>query len=71
MNVKIGQVWQDNDKRCQHAPRLLTVVGFDGDRVLCQQQNGRLTRISESRMRPTSNGYRLVRDVQENKTDGD
>jgi hypothetical protein len=77
-DVRLGQVWADNDKRS--AGRHVKVVGFtDYDRriprkavvALCTADgqviriNGKdtRTRITITRFRPTSSGYRLVADA--------
>lgn len=77
--VRVGQVWADNDWRC--AGRHVRVVEIDATHAtveLCDQrgrpasgheaqqkaQPGRRTRIRLDRFRPTSTGYRLVRDVE-------
>ena len=72
--VKVGQVWADNDRRS--AGRHLRVVameaGDDGRAVVqpCTSQGAliadRQTRIRRDRFKPTSTGYRLVVDVDEN-----
>jgi hypothetical protein len=69
--VRLGQVWADNDRRC--AGRRLRVVGLDSDpptprssatvvRVDAtgRQVADRRIRIRVDRFRPTSTGYRLV-----------
>lgn len=69
--VKPGQIWQDNDKRSRN--RFLLVLRLDGEKAICQDAillseagsyrviGNRERRISIARMRPTSNGYRLVK----------
>ncbi|MCI4659659.1 hypothetical protein [Cryobacterium zhongshanensis] len=58
--VKVGQVWADNDKRSVGRTITITTVGesraefFDG----IHHRRALLTRF-----RPTSTGYRLVKDV--------
>lgn len=68
--VKVGQVWADNDKRS--AGRHVKVIAIE---VLHKQAvvrqctadgqliGRRVTRIRLDRFRPTSTGYRLVEDV--------
>lgn len=70
--VKVGQVWADNDKRS--AGRHVRVIAIEvtlKQAVVrrCNSAGGligaRVTRIALRRFRPTSTGYRLVRDVAE------
>ncbi len=70
IEVKVGQVWADNDKRS--AGRHVKVIGIEPVYkqavVRPAAPDGRLigarvTRIRLTRFRPTSNGYRLVKDV--------
>lgn len=65
--VKVGQVWKDNDKR--GPDRYLKILQLiPGERVLVREcnKNGsmfigvRHTEISIRRLRPTSTGYRLI-----------
>lgn len=72
MDVRIGQIWADNDKRSEG--RHLLVVGqtLKGTRfyAICQTCladgqviSQRVTSIKMNRFKPTSTGYRLVKDV--------
>jgi len=77
-DVRPGQVWADNDLRA--VGRTLRVERVEDGKAICviltnrdatdpdspwqQDARGRTTRISLSRFRPTSTGYRLVRDSQ-------
>jgi len=63
--VKVGQIWKDNDKR--GPDRYLIVCVVETEKAICLEctKNGnpvtkRKTRISLSRFRPTSTGYRLI-----------
>jgi hypothetical protein len=69
--VKVGQVWADNDKR-QRKARTVTVIAvqkeFDGvplsnPYAVVKSSTGRCTSVRLDRFRPTSTGYRLVQDV--------
>jgi hypothetical protein len=68
VEVKVGQVWKDLDKRMN---RHLLVLAFDGDThvlvSLCsaegQRFTARVTRVAIKRMRKNSTGYELVKDV--------
>lgn len=65
-DVRPGQVWADNDRRSSH--RRLAVIEVtdlgDGPRALVENTvTGDRTRIAVRRFRPTSTGYRLVKDV--------
>jgi hypothetical protein len=71
-DVKVGQVWADNDKRS--AGRLVRVVRLTethaivmpaGTAVGNRPGSGRVTRIRLDRFRPNTNGagYQLVQDV--------
>ena len=59
-NVRIGQVWADNDYRIM--PRKMRVVVADNEYVTLENLvTKRRTRARRDRFRPTSTGYRLVR----------
>jgi len=70
--VRVGQVWADNDKRSEG--RHVKVVFLDGTHawvVRCSptgrvftnaRGNAAKTRIRLDRFKPTSTGYRLVED---------
>ncbi|GAA3750285.1 DUF6354 family protein [Micromonospora maritima] len=71
--VRVGQIWADNDKRSEG--RLVKVTAVDSTHadVIAVDAHGepspsilraRRTRIRLNRFRPTSTGYRLVRDVE-------
>lgn len=60
IEVKIGQVWRDLDKRTNG--RTIKVLGFDGDRILAS--GPRKPKISISRMHRHSTGFELVEDVK-------
>lgn len=61
-DVKVGQIWADNDIRS--AGRRLTIVAVSKDRVIARPSGGgRTANIRRDRFRPTSTGYRLVSDV--------
>jgi hypothetical protein len=75
--VRVGQIWADNDPRAEG--RSVHVVAVDATHAtvaLVDQRGrparntpvqraepGRQTRIRLDRFRPTSNGYRLLEDV--------
>jgi thioredoxin reductase len=66
--VKVGQVWADNDPRS--AGRTIKVISVGTNTVRCEvltvatgsstRRLGSTTMISRDRFRPTSNGYRLI-----------
>lgn len=56
--VRPGQVWADLDKRSPG--RTVRVDRVDGEYAYVTDSNGRRTRIRISRMRPASNGYKLI-----------
>lgn len=58
---KLGQVWISNDKRDAQFER--TVIELDDTHVTLDGL--RPTRVRRDRMRPTSTGYRFVRDSNE------
>lgn len=67
--VKVGQLWQNWDKRCRNDrdPRCFLVESIDGERATCLRctKDGRATsrrrsRILLHRFRPNSTGYKLV-----------
>lgn len=69
--VAEGQVWADNDKRCEG--RHVYVAHVDETHATVDQcrpdgtvmPRARRTRIRLDRFRPTSTGYRLVRDAED------
>lgn len=73
--VRVGQIWRDNDKRGYG--RQVRVVETDATHAVVEQHvprggargashlKPRRTRIRLDRFRPTSTGYVLVQDVEE------
>lgn len=75
-DVRVGQVWADNDPRS--VGRTLEVVAVDSTHATCKVLTGRLpevnngfvstpvksTRVRLDRFRPTATGYKLVKDCQ-------
>jgi len=68
-DVRVGQIWADNDPRS--AGRYVIVEAVNDTHAMVAQcgphgtihQKARRTEIRLTRMRPTSNGYRLERDA--------
>lgn len=66
--VKVGQLWQDNDKR-NRALRFVRVTAVDETHARCEAwyeeagSTARTVRIRLDRFRPTSTGYRLIEDT--------
>ena len=62
--VQPGQVWADNDWRS--AGRQIQVLEVDATHATVQSPSGlgRKTRIRLNRFRPTSTGYRLLKDAR-------
>jgi hypothetical protein len=60
VEVRVGQIWQDCDKR--FPDRHVRVVRIEGDYafVVHAYSPSRETRIRLDRMRPTSTGFRLL-----------
>jgi hypothetical protein len=74
-DVRVGQVWADNDKRS--AGRHVKVVAIEVTLKQAvvrpctpggQLTGARVTRIRLARLRPTSTGYRLVSDAPEQES---
>lgn len=64
--VRPGQLWADNDPRKDD--RAICVDEIDGDVALCTDLvSGRPTRVKLTRFRPTTRGYRLIRDAVPNE----
>lgn len=69
MDVKKGQVWQDNDpryKRWKHGYKRLIVVLrvlSDGRALVRNLKTSRKTKIRLSRFKPTNTGYKFVSEV--------
>lgn len=59
-DVKIGQVWRDNDKRMDR--RFLTVTDV-GETHATVYDGVKVTKIRLDRFKPTSTGYVLETDV--------
>lgn len=55
---KLGQVWASNDRRDVQVER--TIIELDDTHVTLDGLTK--TRVRRDRMRPTSTGYRFVRD---------
>jgi hypothetical protein len=73
IEVRVGQVWRDNDKRA--CGRKVRVVEIDGTHAVVELHQarsvghqgakpGRRTRIRLDRFRPTATGYVLVQDAE-------
>ena len=66
MEVKVGQVWQDFDKRFRNDlfPRLIEIQSIGGEYAYCEaKRNGRILShpiIRLDRFKPNSTGYILV-----------
>jgi hypothetical protein len=61
-DVKVGQIWADDDIREQG--RTLEIVAVEDGRVVARSsRTGRTTTIRQDRFRPSGRGYRLVKDV--------
>lgn len=68
VEVKVGQVWEDNDPRIirgGHAPRRVKILEIKDGRALVQHPSGmgRKTKVRVDRFRPTASGYKLVENV--------
>ncbi len=61
--VRGGQVWADNDKRS--TGRTITILDVDSRRATVKSNFGRTSNVLLARFRPTSTGYRLIKDVAE------
>lgn len=59
--VRVGQIWADNDKRS--AGRIVTVLAVNGRHATVRSNFGKTTSVLLNRFRPTATGYRLVKDV--------
>lgn len=72
--LQIGQVWRDWDSRQRNdfpLPRMLKIVEFTETHARCEvgtlvgdqfRQTGGHTKIRKDRFKPTSTGYKLVKD---------
>lgn len=64
MNVKVGQIWEDNDSRNTYHRQIKVLEIVDGKAIVQHPRGlGSKTRIRLDRFKPTSTGYRLVQDV--------
>ena len=61
IEVKVGQVWRDNDKRANRNCEIRE-VNDKYARVYCRETQ-KLTKVRLDRFKPTASGYKLVQDV--------
>lgn len=65
--VRVGQVWQDWDSRWRKSfyhPRYIEIksISGDGQYAICENMNTlKETKIRADRFKPTSTGYKLVK----------
>lgn len=63
--VLVGQIWQDWDTRFrQGKPRIIRIESISGDGQYATCKNidtGRITKIAIKRLKPSSNGYKLLK----------
>lgn len=59
--VKVGQTWQDNDKR---GPRRVGRIVSIDDTHARVDWGVNVTRVKLTRFKPTSTGYLLIQDVK-------
>lgn len=59
--VKVGQTWQDNDKR---GPRRYGRIVSVDDTHARVDWGVNITRVKLTRFKPNSTGYRLIQDVK-------
>jgi hypothetical protein len=67
-HVKVGQIWQDNDKRFVHTPRNIKIVNIDYKKNTagCKNvQTNKYTMIRLDRFKPNSSGYKLLVNVDD------
>lgn len=69
-NVKVGQIWADNDKRLNGRRIKVLEVGDTHATVASPTGIGPHTKIRLTRFRPISTGYRLLEDVADEATSG-
>lgn len=70
-NIAPGQVWADNDARSRGRTGLVNTI--DGDKAVCtvlaptydnpEGRSGHTVRILLRRFKPTSTGFRLIREA--------
>jgi len=66
LNVKVGQIWQDNDPRMQMIKpvRTVEVLEVDDTHATCKNcYSGKITRIRLNRFKANSTGYCLIKDL--------
>lgn len=67
--VRVGQVWADNDKRSAGRHVKIVSIDRDGKATVCRctaaggALDERTTRIRLDRFKPNNTGYRLVLDA--------
>lgn len=62
IEVKVGQVWKDNDKRVSGRFIKITAV-TDNTVTAVNIRTGKESKISLKRLKPTAQGYTLIEDV--------
>jgi len=66
--VRVGQVWEDNDRRQRANPRRGKILRVMGGFATVKWDTGRTTEVALKRFRPNSTGYRLVEDADASAT---
>lgn len=60
--VKVGQIWKDNDKRV--GERFIRILELDDKAVIVINiATGKKSKIAIKRLKPTAQGYTLTTDV--------
>lgn len=68
MEVKVGQIWQDNDSRFLSNPGMKRIIKIDGLYAYCESwwlnspSVTRPVKIRIDRFKNTGSGYRLVKE---------
>lgn len=62
--VKVGQIWKDNDKRVgDRQIEIVAINDSENKAVVVNLVTKKTTKVSLKRFRPISTGYTLIKDV--------
>ena len=65
---KIGQVWEDCDKRFSGNPARKIILAIEEGFAICRSEpSGKTVKIALRRFKPTSTGYRVIIEPPERK----
>lgn len=63
MDVKVGQVWENCDPRTPGKQFVVVSINEKLGYIITKKTSGRFGRVKITRLKPRTNGYKLIRDV--------